>query len=80
MGNRWDEDMGCPEDNEVFSGAALFPKGRKAEMLRLAKINIRIEKRPYEARKLCASQGLKFLSFLGLSQDAKLCPFDGVRG
>ena len=61
-------------------GSAPFTKWRKAGMLRLAKINIRIEKRPYVARKMCATQGLKFLSFLGVSQAARFCPFDGFRG
>ena len=63
-----------------FLGSAPFTKWRKAGMLRLAKINIRKEKRPYVARKMCATQGLKFLSNLGLSQAARFCPFDGFRG
>ena len=55
---------------KFFLGSAPFTKWRKAGMLRLAKINIRIEKRPYVARKMCATQGLKFLFFLGFSEDA----------
>ena len=35
-----------------------------------SKVNIRIKKRPYVARKMCATQGLKFLFFLGFSEDA----------
>ena len=65
---------------KFFLGSAPFTKWRKAGMLRLAKINIRKEKRPYVARKMCATQGLKFLSNLGLSQAARFCPFDGFRG
>ena len=65
---------------KFFLGSAPFTKWRKAGMLRLAKINIRIEKRPYVARKMCATQGLKFLSNLGLSQAARFYPFDGFRG
>ena len=29
---------------------------------------------------MCATQGLKFLSFLGFSQNVQVCPFDGVTG
>ena len=31
------------------------------------------------ARKMCATQGSIFSLFLGISEDAKLCPFYGVR-
>ena len=29
---------------------------------------------------MCATQGLKFLSILGVSQAARFCPFNGFRG
>ena len=38
------------------------------------------KKRTYVARKMCATQGLKFLSILGVSQAARFCPFVGLRG
>jgi len=63
-----------------FLGSAPFTKWRKAGMLRLAKIIIRIEKRPYIVRRIWTTQGRYILSFLGVSQDTKLCPFDEFRG
>ena len=40
---------------------------------------MRIKKEPYVARKMCATQGSIFSFFLGISEDAKLCLFQGVR-
>ena len=64
---------------KLILGSAPFTKWRKAGMLRLAKINIRKEKRPYVARKMCATQGLKFLSILGISQNVQFCPLTGLQ-
>ena len=44
-----------------------------------SKAIMRIKKEPYVARKMCATQGSIFSFFLGISQDAKLCLFQGVR-
>ena len=49
-------------------------------MLRVSQGQYKDKKRPYVARKLCATQGLKFLSFLGFSQNVQVCPFDGIIG
>ena len=44
-----------------------------------SKVIMRIKKEPYVARKMCATQGSIFSFFLGISEDAKLCLFQGVR-
>ena len=71
---------GCPDSYEILSGFCSFHEVRKAGMLRGSQGQYKNKKRPYAARKLCATQGLKFLSFLGLSQNVQVCPFDGITG
>jgi hypothetical protein len=70
----------CPDSYEILSGFCSFHEVRKAGMLRVSQGQYTERKRPYVARKLCATQGLKFLSFLGVSQNVQVCPFDWVTG
>ena len=76
---KWDK-LKCPEIYGVFSGFCSFHEVRKAGMLRGSQGQYKNKKRPYVARKLCATQGRIFLSFLGVSQNVQVCPFDRVRG
>ena len=43
-----------------------------------SKVNIRRKKRPYVARKMCATQGLKFLFFSWVLRGCLTLPFFGV--
>ncbi len=70
----------CPDSYEILSGFCSFHEVRKAGMLSSYQGQYKNKKRPYVARKMCATQGLKFLSFLGASQNVQVCPFDGVTG
>jgi len=65
---------------KFFLGSAPFTKWRKAGMLRGNQDQYKDKKRPYIVRRIWTTQGRFILSFLGVSQDAKLCPFDGFRG
>ena len=68
-----------PEICLRFSGSAHFSKRGKAEKTEDLQGQIWNKKRPHAARK-SATQGLKFLDFLGRSQDAQMCLFRAVRG
>ena len=70
----------CPDSYEILSGFCSFHEVRKAGMLSSYQGQYKNKKRPYVARKMCATQGLKFLFFLGISQNVQVCPFDGVTG
>ena len=60
----------CPDSYEILSGFCSFHEVRKAGMLSSYQGQYKNKKRPYVARKMCATQGLKFLFFLGFSEDA----------
>ena len=75
----WDE-LKCPEIYGCLFWVCSFHEVRKAGMLRVSQGQYKNKKRPYVARNLCATQGRIFLSFLGLSQNVQVCPFDGVTG
>ena len=55
---------------KFFLGLLFSRSGVKQKKPGYSKVNIRIKKRPYVARKMCATQGLDFLFFLGFSDDA----------
>ena len=55
---------------KFFLGLLFSRSGVKQKTPGYSKVNIRIKKRPYVARKMCATQGLDFLFFLGFSDDA----------
>ena len=66
-GNR----MGIPRGLRSFFWVCYFHEvGLSRKKPGYSKVNIRIKKRPYVARKMCATQGLKFLFFLGFSENA----------
>ena len=63
-----------------FLGFCSFHEVRKAGLLSSVQGQYKNKKRPYVARKLCATQGLYFLSSLGFPQNIFYCPFSGIRG
>ena len=67
MGIEWEIPRGL---RSFFLGLLFSRSGVKQKKPGYSKVNIRIKKRPYVARKMCATQGLKFLFFLGFSDDA----------
>ena len=69
-----------PDSYEILSGFCSFHEVRKAGLLSSYQGQYKNKKRPYVARKLCATQGRIFLSFLGFSQNVQVCPFYGVTG
>ncbi len=71
----WGEYEECPEINEILSGFCSFHEVEKSRDAEVNQDQYKDKKRPYVARKMCATQGLKFLSSLGVSQAAKLYPF-----
>ena len=74
----------CPGIYEVFPGVNLLRSRRGKSRNRKVKAKKCMKKRPYEARRMCASKGLIFLTFeryFGqLTQNAKLCLFRGKSG
>ena len=64
----------------VLSGFCSFHEVEKSRDAEVSQDQYKDKKRPYVARKMCATQGLKFLSILGVSQAARFCPFVGLRG
>ena len=69
-----------PDSYEILSGFCSFHEVEKSRDAEVSQDQYKDKKRPYVARKLCATQGLKFLSSLGVSQAARFCPFDGFTG
>ena len=60
---------------EFFLGLLFSRSGVKQKETWIFQGQYKKKKRPYVARKMCATQGLKFLSFLGFSQNVQICPF-----
>ena len=60
-----------PDSYEILSGFLLLSRsGVKQKETWIFQGQYKNKKRPYVARKMCATQGLKFLFFLGFSEDA----------
>ena len=55
---------------EFFLGLLFSRSGVKQKETWIFQGQYKNKKRPYVARKMCATQGLKFLFFLGFSEDA----------
>ena len=55
---------------ELFLGLLFSRSGVKQKETWIFQGQYKNKKRPYVARKMCATQGLKFLFFLGFSEDA----------
>ena len=53
----------CPDSYEILSGFCSFHEVRKAGMLRGSQGQYKNKKRPYVARKMCATQGRYFVYF-----------------
>ena len=55
---------------KFFLGLLFSRSGVKQKETWIFQGQYKKKKRPYVARKMCATQGLKFLFFLGFSEDA----------
>ena len=55
---------------KFFLGLLFSQSGVKQKETWIFQGQYKNKKRPYVARKMCATQGLKFLFFLGFSEDA----------
>ena len=55
---------------KFFLGLLFSRSGVKQKEIWIFQGQYKKKKRPYVARKMCATQGLKFLFFLGFSEDA----------
>ena len=55
---------------KFFLGLLFSRSGVKQKEIWIFQGQYKNKKRPYVARKMCATQGLKFLFFLGFSEDA----------
>ena len=76
----WGDNEECPENYECSFWVLLLSRSEKSRDAEVSQDQYKDKKRPYVARKMCATQGLKFLSNLGLSPAARFYPFDGFRG
>ena len=56
---------------KFFLGLLFSRSGVKQKETWIFQGQYKNKKRPYVARKMCATQGLKFLFFLGFSEDAE---------
>ena len=76
MGENW----GLPRDKWIsFLGLLMSRRGGKQGLLRDLQGQNKKKKKTLCSTKKCATQGLKFLGFLGRSQAAKSCLFGAVR-
>ena len=67
MGIEWEIPRGL---RSFFLGLLFSRSGVKQKETWIFQGQYKKKKRPYVARKMCATQGLKFLFFLGFSEDA----------